>query len=52
MKIAIIGNAGSGKSTLGLQLHKKLGLSLYHFDQYFWKPGWVEPELKTCFDQL
>lgn len=44
MKIAIIGNAGSGKSTLGLQLHKKLGLPLYHLDQYFWKPGWVEPE--------
>lgn len=44
MKIAIIGNAGSGKSTLGLKLHKKLGLPLYHLDQYFWKPGWVEPE--------
>ena len=44
MKIAIIGNAGSGKSNFALQLHKKLGLPLYHLDQYFWKPGWVEPE--------
>ena len=43
-KIAIIGNAGSGKSTLALKLHKMLGLSLYHFDQYFWKPGWQEPD--------
>ncbi len=43
-KIAIIGNPGSGKSTLGLKLHKILGLPLYHLDQYFWKPGWVEPD--------
>ncbi len=44
MKIAILGNAGSGKSTLGLRLHKFLDLSLIHLDQHFWKPGWVEPE--------
>jgi adenylate kinase family enzyme len=43
MKIAIIGSPGSGKSTLGLKLHKILGIPLYHLDQYFWKPGWVEP---------
>ena len=40
MKIAIIGNAGSGKSTLGFELHKKLDLPLYHLDQYYWKPNW------------
>ncbi len=44
MKIAILGNAGSGKLSLGLRLHKLLGLSLIHLDQHFWKPGWVEPE--------
>lgn len=40
MRIAIIGNAGSGKSTLGFELHKKLGIPLYHLDQYQWGPGW------------
>lgn len=45
-RIAIIGNAGSGKSTLALKLHKLLGLPLYHLDQYFWKPGWIEPDLE------
>ncbi len=44
MKIAIIGNAGSGKSTLALKLHEILNIPLYHLDQYFWKPGWQEPD--------
>lgn len=44
MKIAIIGNAGSGKSELGLKLHRILGIPLYHLDQYFWKPHWQEPD--------
>jgi adenylate kinase family enzyme len=44
MKVAIIGNAGSGKSTLGDILHKKLDIPLYHLDQYYWKPGWQEPD--------
>ncbi|HZW60929.1 MAG TPA: hypothetical protein VFF04_01775 [Candidatus Babeliales bacterium] len=51
MKIIIIGNAGSGKSNLGLTLHKKLGIPLYHLDQYFWKPGWVEPD-RTEFEKI
>lgn len=51
MKIAIIGNAGSGKSSLGLIVHKLLGLPLYHLDQYFWKPGWIEPD-RTEFEKI
>lgn len=44
MKIAIVGNAGSGKSTLALKLHTILHIPLYHLDQYFWGPGWQEPD--------
>lgn len=44
MKIAIIGNAGSGKSTLSAKLRALLAIPLYHLDQYFWKPGWQEPD--------
>lgn len=51
MKIAIIGNAGSGKSTLAATLHKMLNIPLYHLDQYFWKPGWIEPD-RTEFEKI
>lgn len=42
-QIAIIGNAGSGKSMLANKMHNVFKLPVYHLDQYFWKPGWVEP---------
>ena len=54
-RIAIIGNAGSGKSNLSQQLRTILHLPVYHLDQYFWKPGWVEPdrnEYKKIHDGL
>src|SRR5689334_6552300 len=44
LRIAIIGCAGAGKTTLALQLQKQLQIPLYHLDQYYWKPGWQRPE--------
>ncbi len=54
-RIAIIGNAGSGKSVLARKLHDIFGLPLYHLDQYFWKPNWTHPDLqeyKVTHDRL
>ena len=45
-KIVIIGNAGSGKTTLALQIQEGLQLPLYHLDQYQWKPHWVRRDLE------
>ncbi len=45
-KIAIIGCAGSGKTTLAFHLQEKLKLPLYHLDQYYWKPGWQRAEFE------
>ena len=45
-KIAIIGCAGSGKTTLALHLKKKFQLPIYHLDQYFWKPNWQRPNIE------
>lgn len=54
-RITIIGNAGSGKSTLSQRLHNITKLPVYHLDQYFWKPGWQHPdpdEYKKVHDEI
>jgi adenylate kinase family enzyme len=40
-RIAIIGNAGGGKSTISRKLRDRLGLPLHAIDQLQWRPGWV-----------
>lgn len=42
-KIAIIGNAGGGKSTLARHLSQQLNIPLYEVDLYQWLPGWERP---------
>jgi adenylate kinase family enzyme len=39
-KVAIIGNAGGGKSVLARQLGVVLGLPVYVIDDIQWQPGW------------
>jgi len=39
-----IGCAGAGKSTFSLKLHEVISRDVIHFDQYYWKPYWVETE--------
>lgn len=45
-RIAIIGNAGSGKSVLAQKLHTILKIPIHHLDQYFWKPNWTHPNIE------
>lgn len=40
-RVAIIGNAGGGKSTLARTLGDHLGLPVYEVDLVQWKPGWT-----------
>jgi adenylate kinase family enzyme len=37
-----MGAPGSGKSTVARSLGVRLGLPVFHLDQVWWRPGWVE----------
>ena len=50
-RILIVGSPGSGKTTLGRILAKKLGLPLVHLDKLFWREGWGEAPREE-FDAL
>ncbi len=54
-RIAIIGNAGSGKSTVARKMQSFCDLPLHHLDTYFWKSNWTPPnrdEYKIIHDRL
>ena len=54
-RVAIVGNAGGGKSTLGRRLAAKHDLPLYSVDQIQWLPGWIavpEQEIAEKLDQI
>ena len=41
-RVMIIGQPGSGKSWLAVQLGARLGLPVHHMDHIHWQSGWVE----------
>jgi len=43
-RVAIVGNAGGGKSTLGRRLAEHHGLPFFSVDQIQWLPRWVQAE--------
>jgi adenylate kinase family enzyme len=45
LRVAVIGTAGSGKTTFSRQLAARLGVPHIELDALFWLPGWEEPEL-------
>jgi len=40
-RVAIVGCAGAGKTTLALALAQRTGLPVVHLDGEFWNAGWV-----------
>jgi adenylate kinase family enzyme len=39
-----VGSAGAGKTTVSLEIGRRLGLAVVHLDQHFWQPGWAPPD--------
>lgn len=51
-RILILGNAGSGKTRLAIQLAKHLDLELIHLDYHFWQPGWQKPQIASWLEKV
>lgn len=51
-RIIIIGNGGTGKSTLGERLGKILNLEVTHLDKMTFKPGWIRVDEDVFRKQL
>jgi adenylate kinase family enzyme len=41
-RVAVLGCAGAGKTTLALEMGKALALPVVHLDGLYWRSGWVE----------
>ena len=41
-RVVVMGPPGSGKSTLARRIGAQHGLPVFHLDQAYWQPGWVE----------
>ncbi len=50
-KILIVGNGGSGKTTLSNKISKMLNIPILHLDNIYWINGWVHNEMEK-FDSI
>lgn len=50
-RVTIVGPSGSGKSTLAKRLGKRFGLPVFHMDQLFFDPGWVEKSKEALLEE-
>jgi adenylate kinase family enzyme len=46
-RINVTGNAGSGKTTLALQIGRRLDLPVHHLDSVVWQPRWKKTDPHT-----
>ena len=50
-RIMIVGNNGSGKSVLAVELGIITGLPIIHLDNEFWRPNWETPSKEEWHDK-
>jgi adenylate kinase family enzyme len=43
-RVSIVGPGGTGKTTIALEIGRRLGMPVVHLDRLYWQPGWRAPE--------
>ncbi len=51
-RVLVIGPCGAGKSTLSVELGRRLALPVHHLDRLHWHPGWVEGDKDKLIEQV
>ncbi len=51
-RVLVIGPCGAGKSTLAVDLGKRLNLPVFHMDKLSWKSGWVDSNAEEVRGKL
>lgn len=51
-RVTIVGPSGSGKSTLAQELGELYGLTVFHMDQLFFRPGWIEKPRTELLEEV
>lgn len=51
-RIQVVGPSCAGKSTLGEELARRLGLDFIELDALFWLPNWTEPSEAAFVEKL
>lgn len=51
-KIVVVGNGGSGKSTMSVKLGNLLNIPVYHLDKIAWKKNWERLPLEAFEERL
>ncbi|GAB2499214.1 DNA topology modulation protein [Alkalibacterium psychrotolerans] len=51
-RVTIVGPSGSGKSTLAQELGELNSLPVFHMDQLFFRPGWIEKPRAKLIEEV
>ncbi len=51
-RVLVIGPCGAGKSTLSVELGRRLSLPVHHLDRLHWQPGWVEGSSEELVERV